>query len=181
VLAAGQGRRFGGGSKPLAMRHGRTLLSRAIGTARAAPAARLIVVVGRQGERVARAARAADRRVVIVRATHWRDGPGASLAAGVCALWPVERRAFVFLADMPAVPPGLARRLVRIAGAAGARPVNRGGPGHPVLLGPVGLVEAAAGRTMKGRGGMATLVADRRCRIDIDRRSGLRVAAPALG
>lgn len=180
VLAAGRGRRFGGAAKPLARRGGFSLLARAMATARAAPVARMIVVVGRQDARVAAAARRADRRVVIVRAAGWRGGPGVSLAAGVRALWPVERRAFVFLADMPAVPPGLARRLLRPASAMGARPAWRGRPGHPVLLGPDGLARAAAGRTMKGQGGMAMVAADRRCRLDIDRRSRLRVAAPAL-
>ena len=177
VLAAGAGRRFGGPPKPLALRAGRSLLAHALDAARAAPAARVILVVGRQAARVAAAARAVAPDVTIVHARGWRQGHEHSLSAGVKALWPVERRAFVFLADMPAVPPGLARRLQRQGSP--ARASHRGKPGHPVLLDRAALARARAGTSLRGLP-MAMLAADRRCRFDVDRRRRLNAAAPAL-
>ncbi len=174
LLAAGEGRRFGRAPKQLAPRGGRPLIAHAVAAARAAPAGRVILVVGRQAERVARAARAADRRIVVVRARRWRDGQQASLAAAVAALWPVERAAFVFLGDMPDVPRDLARRLARCGGS--ARPTDRGRPGHPVLLEGAALRAGGLGRGIV----MATVPADRRCRLDLDRRADLRRRVPAL-
>lgn len=176
VLAAGAGARFGGAPKPLAVRGERPLVVHALAAARAAPAARVILVVGRQGGRVAAAARAVFPRVMIVHARGWRDGHEASLTAGVRALWPIERGAFIFLADMPVVPPGLARRLQR---RGGVRPTYRGQPGHPVLLDRAAIARARAGTSLRGID-VATIRADRRCRFDIDVRRRLHQAAPAL-
>lgn len=137
LLAAGGSRRFGAANKLLSRRGGAPLVMRALAAARAAPAGRLIVVTGAQAPRVARAIRTArGMRVTIVRARRHREGMAESLRAGLEALWPIERAAFVFLGDMPAVPPHLAARLARarVAGADAARPQHRGRPGHPVLL-----------------------------------------------
>ncbi|MET0270364.1 MAG: NTP transferase domain-containing protein, partial [Sphingomonas sp.] len=79
---------------------------------------------------------AGGRAAVIVRARRYRAGLSESLRAGLAALRPGEREIYVFLGDMPAVPPLLARRLARAMkpDVAAVRPVHRGQPGHPVLL-----------------------------------------------
>lgn len=178
LLAAGRGSRFGWSPKPLARRDGRMLIATAIRIARAAPAARLIVVVGRQGDRVAAAARRVDSRVRVVRSRRWRAGRAESLTAAIAALWPIEREVFVFLADMPEVPPLLAGQLARRFGAP-ARTCHRGGPGHPVLLDAEALAQVrGSGRFARSR--LRALAAHRGCRFDVDRRRDLHRLVPKL-
>lgn len=137
LLAAGGSRRFGAANKLMSRRGRAPLVLHALTAARAAPAGRLIVVTGAQGARVARAIWGVRGvRATIVRARRHREGLAASLRAGLAALRPCERQVFVFLGDMPAVPPHLAARLARtlVPGVAAVRPAHRGRPGHPVLL-----------------------------------------------
>ncbi len=186
VLAAGRSRRFGLANKLLVAWRGTTMLGQVLAAARAAPAARILLVTGADGARVARAGE--GPRVTIVRARRHADGMAASLAAGAAALRPCEEAAFVFLADMPWLPRDLARRLVRALrpGIAAARPTMRGRPGHPVLA------RRAVLRALERDGGDAGLApllrrlpvalvpADRRCLADADRRRALRRRVPVL-
>lgn len=142
VLAAGAGRRFGGG-KLLAPWRGGVLLDGALAAALAAPARNVWVVTGAEAEAVSTAARAyassagAADRLRLVAAPDHAEGMGASLRAAIAALPPDTAGAFVFLGDMPRVPasilPDLAAALA--AGAPAAAPVWAGRRGNPVLLG----------------------------------------------
>ena len=151
LLAAGSSRRFGRANKLLVRHGGVRLIDRALAIARAAPAARLIVVTGRDRAAVTRAARGG--RTTIVHAPDHAEGMGASLRAALGVLRPNEREMFLFLSDMPAVPPTLAARLARALrpGDAGVRPVWRGLPGHPVLF-RLPLARMPAGDAGPGRG-----------------------------
>jgi molybdenum cofactor cytidylyltransferase len=141
VLAAGQGRRFGGG-KLLAPWGDGALLDAALAAAFAAPVRSVTVVTGAD-ERVAAAARgfadshgSADRLRVVAAADH-AEGMAASLRAGIAALPPDARGAFVFLGDMPRVPHAVLAPLAQALakGAAAAVPVFDGRRGHPALFG----------------------------------------------
>jgi len=140
VLAAGSGSRFGGG-KLLAGWRGGVLLDGALAAAFAAPV-RSVTLVSGADRRVEKAAREhADRagqgaRLRIVHAADHANGMSASLRAGVASLPPDTAGVFVFLGDMPAVPPAilapLADALAR--GAPAAAPAFEGRRGHPVLF-----------------------------------------------
>lgn len=142
VLAAGAGRRFGGG-KLLAPYRGGVLLDGALAAAFAAPARTVWLVTGKDAEAVAAAARAfAERegqagRLRLVHARDHAEGMGASLRAGLAALPADSAGAFVFLGDMPKVPPAVLPALAEAlaGGAAAAAPVWEGRRGNPVLLG----------------------------------------------
>jgi molybdenum cofactor cytidylyltransferase len=135
VLAAGSGSRFGGG-KLLAAWGAGVLLEGALAAAFAAPTRSVTVVIGADAEAVAAAARSFDPRVLVVHATDYAEGMGASLRAGVASLPADADGAFVFLGDMPRVPTAVLRRMADavIAGAEAAAPVFEGRRGNPVLL-----------------------------------------------
>ena len=135
VLAAGSGRRFGGGKLLAAYGEG-VLLDAALAAAFAAPVRGVTVVTGADGEAVAAAARAFDQRVRIVHAEDHAEGIGASLRAGIGSLLPDAVGAFVFLGDMPRVPRlVLAPMAGALAdGAVAATPTFRGRRGNPVAL-----------------------------------------------
>ena len=141
VLAAGAGRRFGG-AKLTASWRGGVLLDGALAAAFAAPVDRVVVVAGAD-DKVGAVARTfaealdATDRLQLVSAPDWASGMAASLRAGLQALAPDIRGAFIFLGDMPQIPHGLAARLAEAltAGVQAVQPLYRGAPGHPVLLG----------------------------------------------
>lgn len=139
VLAAGRGRRFGGG-KLLAALEGAPLLTHVLATTTAAIGAGLLnsvaVVIGADDTALGELAGAAGARLVI------HPDPGAGLASslrrGLDALGQAPA-ALVFLGDQPRV--GLeAIRAVLAAGGRHQEHVVRpryeddGGPGHPVLV-----------------------------------------------
>lgn len=181
LLAAGSSRRFAGGNKLLARIGARPLLAHALTSALAAPAGRIIVVVGADHLRTAALARAVGGgRVVIVRARDHETGMAASLRAGLAALRPIERELFVFLGDMPFVPPALARRLVRLLkpGVGAARPWADAVPGHPVLLrrpGPALVARLARDRGLGAllQGEIRWLPSHSRLLADVDSRRDL--------
>jgi molybdenum cofactor cytidylyltransferase len=147
VLAAGAGERYGG-TKQLATMDERPLVAHAVGTALAAGADPVVVVVGHDAERVAGAARAAAARAtggpatggpatggpassgrvdVVVNPEH-RSGQASSLVTGIRTLLPhpdVEV-AVVLLADQPGVLPEAVRTVAaalgHVRGPGGARP-----------------------------------------------------------
>lgn len=133
VLAAGLGRRFGGGKLTSPYRGGR-LLDGAVRAALAAPVRTVRVVVGHDAEAVAAAGRAVGPVEIVVAERH-AEGLAESLKAGIASLPPDAAGAFVFLGDMPDIPPGLAARLAEALGESdAAAPVFEGRRGHPVLL-----------------------------------------------
>jgi molybdenum cofactor cytidylyltransferase len=137
VLAAGAGRRFGGG-KLLAPWQGRPLVTWAVGTALAGPVDDVAVVVGCRSVQLREAlAGLADPRLRIVEARDWDDGISASLRAGIAALPSEARSVAVFLGDMPSVDPDAVGPLFDAveAGAAAARLDHPTGPAHPIVFG----------------------------------------------
>jgi len=185
VLAAGAGARFGG-AKLTAPWRGGVLIDGALAAAFAAPARSVIVVTGADPG-VAGAARAfaagiaqAPRLRLVYAADH-TQGMAASLRAGLEALPTDAAGAFVFLGDMPAIPPTILQPLAAALaeGALAAAPVFEGRRGHPVLFGRE-LFEAL--RNLAGdQGGRSVLdslgagltlieAADSGIAFDIDRR-----------
>ena len=138
VLAGGAGERFGGGKLGM-MLGGRPLLAYALDAA-AAAGGDIVVVVGASpvATDLARAWASARRTGLrLVAAVDQTEGMGASLRAGLGAVDADPDGAFVFLGDMPFVPPTIAPLLAAAlaGGAAAAAPTFGGVRGHPVLLG----------------------------------------------
>lgn len=199
VLAAGAGRRFGG-AKQAAEWDGQPLVARAVRAAAHGlpPGSEVLVVVGAH-EPAVRAALPPEIDCRIVVAEAWNEGLGASLRAGLAAAGSLRApgqqpaAAMVLLADQPLVDAALVARVARegteaaARGAAAARPVVDGIPGHPVLLGPVALTRAA---DLAGDHGLAPLirglhvhevaVEGRAAIVDVDHPADLLQAGPRL-
>jgi molybdenum cofactor cytidylyltransferase len=132
ILAAGEGRRFGG-TKQLAELRGRPLLSYAVDTMLAVPALDPVVVVLGHDAAASRAAIdfAGTRTVVCDR---WSEGQSASLRSGVEALGAVDA-AVITLGDQPFITPQVvAAVLDQLEDHAAVRVTYGGVPGHPVGL-----------------------------------------------
>ena len=127
VLAAGEGRRFGG-PKQLAQLDGRPLLAHVVAAARAVLDP-VVVVLGARAEQVR--AGVALGGVAVVECPDWADGMSASLRCGLRALGEAEA-VVVLLGDQPLVTPDVLRAV--LAAGAPARAAYDGVPGHPVLL-----------------------------------------------
>jgi molybdenum cofactor cytidylyltransferase len=175
VLAAGAGRRFGGGKLSARFRD-EPLIAHAIRAARAAPVERVIVVCPATldiglwpGMPLVEALRI--------------DSPelSASLQAGIAAAGDCGG-AFVFLGDMPLVPHEVAGELAATLGKNyAALPRRQGKHGHPVLLSAKAFPAMAtltgdegAGRLLKARRDIAFLdCPDDGVLLDIDRAEDL--------
>ncbi len=172
LLAAGSGRRFGGG-KMLAAFEGAPLVEGALKAALAAPVRGVTVVTGSDPEAVTEIVWIiADRlgqgaRLDVVHADDHLEGMGASLRRGMASLPADTQGVFVFLGDMPRIPASVLPGLVAAveAGAPAAAPVWEGQRGHPVLFGPgllgdLGRVtgDAGAREILKGLGPALALV-----------------------
>ena len=133
ILAAGAGRRFGGG-KLLADLAGEPVIRRVAVRVMAEGFADVVVVTGADAALVKQALEGQDCR--IVHAPGWDEGMAASLRTGVAALRPDAAGVCVFLGDMPSVPVRLCADLAGMAEHAGyaARPRYQGKPGHPVAF-----------------------------------------------
>jgi molybdenum cofactor cytidylyltransferase len=130
ILAAGEGRRFGG-PKQLAVVRGRPLLTHVVELARPWDP---VVVLGAHADRV-RPLVPLD--VDLVLAPDWREGQAASLRAGAGEVPADAEWALVLLGDQPF----LTREVIDAVLAArgpdvdAVRATYDGRPGHPVLLG----------------------------------------------
>jgi CTP:molybdopterin cytidylyltransferase MocA len=133
LLAAGEGRRFGGG-KLLAPFEGRPLIEAALSELRRAPVGEIIVVVGTQGERLRRTSTTYGARVVIN--PNWMEGMSTSVRVGIQSCRPEAQAAVVLLADQPLVGWEAVERLVRAfeEGAEVAVATYGGEPRNPVLF-----------------------------------------------
>ena len=146
LLAAGEGRRFGGPKALARDDDGTSWLLRAVQALR--PCAEIVVVLGAEAER---AAALLPMSVSRIRADDWAEGMGASLRAGLEALARTDHdAALVSLVDLPDVDAAVvARARRRVAGRGDlARAAYDGVPGHPVLLGRdhwAGVVASATG------------------------------------
>jgi molybdenum cofactor cytidylyltransferase len=151
LLAAGRGSRFGG-AKLLAPWRGGVLLDGALACALSAPVRRVTVMVGADGARTAAAAKAfaqrqgASARLTVVASSDWALGLSASLKCAIAGLAPDVDAAFIFLGDMPLVPPTVPAALAQALtpDMAAAVPVFDDTLGHPALIGAV-LFPAIAG------------------------------------
>jgi molybdenum cofactor cytidylyltransferase len=127
ILAAGEGRRFGG-AKQLALVDGRPLIEHAL--AALARLERVVVVLGARAGEI-RATADLDRAQVVV-CPGWAEGLSASLRCGLDALAGADE-VVVVLADQPFLTPAVVARVLAAPGPA-ARAVYAGTPGHPVVL-----------------------------------------------
>ena len=136
ILAAGAGRRFGGG-KLLVDLDGKPLLQWAVDAAcRSSCLDRVVVVLGADAAVIS--ARINFGRAETVLCEQWVEGQAASLRCGVDAARPADWFA-ILLGDMPFVTSEIIGRLMEVARSAqpvpaAARAVWQGHPGHPVLL-----------------------------------------------
>ena len=140
LLAGGAGSRFGGGKLTAAWRGG-ALIDGALAAAFAAPVRSVTVVTGAdagvEAAVLAFAARTGEStRLRIVHCAEHAEGMSATLRTGVERLPRDAAGAFVFLGDMPLIPPAILPRLAAAvaAGAPAAAPCFDGERGHPVLF-----------------------------------------------
>lgn len=179
VLAAGTGTRFGSrghGGKLSASLDGQPLITHALRAACAAPVERVVVVASPDLPVPERAG------VEVVRLTS--TALSDSLRAGVAAVGQVDG-VFVFLGDMPRVPPDVAGRLAQALGQNyAAVPVYRSQRGHPVLLSARAMADLTgitgdrgAGALIKACSDVAVVeVGDAGVLLDIDRPEDLAKA-----
>lgn len=138
LLAAGAGRRMGTPKALVATEDGGTWVARTAQVLADGGCADVLVVLGARADEALAALPAGVDAVV---AERWRDGVGASLAAGLRAA--AEHASapglvVVHLVDLPDVPAAAVRRVLdRAQGRADAlvRATYHGRPGHPVALG----------------------------------------------
>ena len=123
VLAAGEGRRFGGPKAPFVL-DGERLVDRAVRTLREGGCDDVIVILGAWEGAVP------DALVVVNHG--WEEGMGSSLRIGLkWARATKADRALVTLVDLPGLTPAAVRRVIETDGAI-VQGVYDGEPGHPV-------------------------------------------------
>jgi molybdenum cofactor cytidylyltransferase len=171
LLAAGEGRRFGG-PKQLARVDGRPLIEHALHAL--AGLERTVVVLGARAEEIRAGADLGGAEIVVC--SDWAEGMGASLRTGLAALRGADEVVIV-LADQPFITAAVVAR-VRAADGDGVRAVYGGRPGHPVVLRPALL--ARAGELRGDKGFRAVVMTEVECGDladpqDIDTRADLEV------
>jgi len=146
LLAAGEGRRFGGPKALARDDDGTSWLLRAVQALR--PCEEIVVVLGAEARR---ASALLPMSVSRIRADDWAEGMGASLRAGLEALARTDHDSvLVSLVDLPDVDAAVVCRVLDAAQGPTtlARAAYDGVPGHPVLLGRdhwAGVVASATG------------------------------------
>jgi molybdenum cofactor cytidylyltransferase len=158
VLAAGEGRRFGG-PKQLAQLDGRPILAHVLEAMKAVPALQpLVVVLGARAPEVRAGMDFGAFRVVV--AEDWAEGQAASLRAGVEALGEADE-VLVCLGDQPRITSEVIEGTLRRGDpdADAVRAAYDGVPGHPVLLRRPVLERV---RELRGDAGARALLAEMR-------------------
>ena len=187
VLAAGAGRRFGGG-KLLAPFAGAPLIRRTAQAVCASGFGEVLVVTGADGPAITAALDGLACRTVP--APDWAEGMAASLRTGIAVLAPDTVGVCIVLGDMPLVPMGLCGRLAGLAEQAGyaARVKVGDAPGHPAAFTRAAFADlmqltsdAGANRLLAQRSsGVAYLASDDTgALIDIDAPGDLELAERA--
>ena len=138
VLAAGEGRRFGGPKQLAPLRRPSAARARARG-GRAPSWSASSSCSARARTEVRRGADLSGAEVVVC--ADWAEGIGASVRCGLAALAGADA-VLVALADQPGITPAAVARGARRAGAGSRAPSTTGGPGHPVVLGAALLARA---------------------------------------
>jgi molybdenum cofactor cytidylyltransferase len=129
ILAAGEGRRFGG-TKQLAELRGRPLLEHALVAMRSVSPR--VVVLGHAADEIL--ARVDLQGASPVVCQEWAEGQAASLRCGLAALRAVDA-VVVVLGDQPGITPEAIEAVIEAPGDEDAvRAAYDGTPGHPVLL-----------------------------------------------
>lgn len=186
MLAAGEGRRFGG-DKLAAELDGRPLLEHAVEAMLAVPAIEQVaVVLGANADDLA--ARADLEGVERVLCEHWDRGISSSLRAGVEHFADAEA-IMITLGDQPFITPQVIAAILDQldARAPAARATYAGRPGHPVLIkrelfdGVRSLSGDAGARDLLSEAGVKELECGHLCRPDdIDTREDLEAARRRL-
>jgi CTP:molybdopterin cytidylyltransferase MocA len=148
LLAAGEGKRFGG-PKQLARVDGSPLIEHALRALGGLE--RIVVVLGARAEEIRAGADLGGAEIVVCR--DWAEGMGASLRAGLAALRGADEVVIV-LADQPFITPEVVARVRAVPGDA-VRAVYGGAPGHPVVVRRAVLDRAGELRGDKGFRGVA--------------------------
>ncbi len=133
ILAAGEGRRFGG-TKQIAELRGRPLLTYAVEAMLAVPAlTRVVVVLGHDAAAIR--ARVDFNGIETVVCDGWHEGQAASLRCGIAALGDVTA-AVVTLGDQPFITAQVIAGVLDFDAERddAVRATYAGKPGHPVLL-----------------------------------------------
>jgi CTP:molybdopterin cytidylyltransferase MocA len=133
ILAAGEGRRFGG-TKQIAELRGRPLLTYAVEAMLGVPAiAPVIVVLGHDAAAIRERVDLAGTEAVVCDA--WHEGQAASLRCGIAALGDVVA-AVVTLGDQPFITAQVIAGVLDFDDERddAVRATYDGEPGHPVLL-----------------------------------------------
>ena len=132
VLAAGEGRRFGG-AKQLHQVDGVPMLERVLAVVADAGIRERVVVLGARAEDVRAAVDLHGARSVVCES--WGDGQAASLHAGIAALPEDADRVLVVLGDGPRLDPRAVRRLADAPVAGRVLAADYGaGRSHPVVI-----------------------------------------------
>lgn len=168
LLAAGGSRRMGQ-SKQLLPIDGQPMVRRVAQTVCQAGLAQVVVVVGAEGDRVARALAGLDLEIVHNQA--WAQGMSTSVRAGMEALRPEIEAALLVLADQPGLTIDALEALVEAYRATRApivAPYYRGRRGNPVLF--ARSLFADLGQVEGDQGGRALLVRHEQevARVDLD-------------
>jgi molybdenum cofactor cytidylyltransferase len=155
VLAAGAGRRFGGGIKQLAEVDGRALLAHAIDAIVLREPR--VVVLGHAADEIRAAVDLRDVEVVVC--DGWAEGQAASLRCGVATMGAAVDAAVIVLGDQPGIGREAVEEVVRAArpGDEAVRATYFGEPGHPVLVGRGVLARA---QHLRGDVGFREVLAD---------------------
>lgn len=139
VLAAGLSRRFGStASKLLCLWKGRPIISHTVGEIIASGVSRVVVVVGHQGEEIARALD--GQKVELVKNAAPADGMSSSLIAGIQSIREGDRPdgVMICLGDMPLIKSSLIADLIgqfsKTQNPSIWRPLYQDAPGHPVIF-----------------------------------------------
>ena len=112
VLAAGQGKRFGG-TKQLELVSGKPLVQHAIDAAAEAGVGEIVVVLGHDSERVSEALVLPETARVVVN-ERYAEGQATSLAAGLDAMDDSSDATVVLMADQPGITAEDVRALARM-------------------------------------------------------------------
>ncbi len=132
VLAAGKSARMGQ-NKLLINLAGKPLIKWVLDAVLASAIEEVVVVTGRDGERVAQCF--ADGAVRRVHNCHYQSGQGSSIAAGVKALSAASRYCFFIMGDQPFVDSNLINAMIAdFRDGEILQPVCRGVPGAPVAF-----------------------------------------------
>ena len=137
VLAAGRSERMGQSGQKLLLRiGGEPLIARVVEEVRSGPAQHLVVVTGRDHDRIAAAL--AGREVTLVRNPDLAGEMLGSVRCGVRALPEKCEAVFVIPGDLPGLDAGVMAALAdawRRTGSSLLVPAFEGRRGHPVLIG----------------------------------------------